>query len=734
MNLKDLNEMQRRAVEHTEGAVLILAGAGSGKTRVLTYRIAYLIEEMGIDPYAIIALTFTNKAAKEMKTRIEDLLGINATHMWIGTFHSLCARILRYEIDKLGFTRQFTIYDEQDAMQLIGRCLDELELDEKYYSPREMKSRISEAKNALMDPDKYAAYLAHDFRAEKICSVYRLYQKRLAKNNALDFDDLIMLTLKLFSEVPEVKQKYAKKFTYVNVDEYQDTNHAQYMLVTQLCSVHKNVCVVGDDDQSIYGWRGADIRNILEFERDFPDAFVVKLEQNYRSSQNILNAANAVIQNNTGRKAKKLWTELGQGDRVCVYTAANERDEAQFACSMISDMLDEGMTPGEFAVLYRTNAQSRVIEEMMLRFGIKYKVYGGQKFYDRKEIKDVIAYLRVLQNPYDSVSLERIINNPRRGIGDTTVEELRGAAMAHGISMVEAAERARELLPKCRAAGKLAAFGQMMKALSDELPTTLPTPFVQKVVAETGYMAQYEADGSDEAKGRIENINEFIGAVMEYQNSAEIPTIGEFLEMVALVTDTDSMDDERGTVSLITLHSVKGLEFPIVFLTGMEEGIFPHMRSIGDQTGLEEERRLCYVGITRAMKKLFMTHAVERSLFGRMDCNLQSRFLQEIPQDLVESTRSRYIQNRNTARDAFGSFGSMNIQFSEAKPRPKILNATEYAGGSLKVSDKVTHDKFGRGTVIAIEKSGNSSIITVAFDGQGIKRLDTAYAPLKKAD
>ncbi|MDP2892212.1 MAG: DNA helicase PcrA [Bacillota bacterium] len=728
MDLVDLNPMQRRAVEHTEGAVLILAGAGSGKTRVLTHRVAYLIKAMGIDPVSIIALTFTNKAAREMKTRIEGLIGMNARHMWIGTFHSLCARILRHDIEKLGYTCQFTIYDESDSLSLIERCLDELELDDKYYSPREMKNRISEAKNALMTPDAYETYLAGAFRAEKICEVYRLYQKKLAKNNALDFDDLIHLTLKLFAQVPEIKNKYAQMFAYVHVDEYQDTNHAQYVFIRELASVHGNVCVVGDDDQSIYGWRGADIRNILEFERDFPDAYVVKLEQNYRSYANILDAANAVITNNTGRKPKKLWTQKHAGELICIYTASSERDEAEFICQRISGMLNEGRRYGDLAVLYRTNAQSRVIEETMLRYGIKYKVYGGTKFYDRKEIRDVVAYLRVLNNPGDAVSLERIINNPRRGIGETSLEELRGAALACGIGLLEAAGKAKELLPVCRTAGRMAEFAAMMNGLAEEKVELPPSQFVQKVIADTGYLLQYELDGSEEAKGRIENVNEFIGAVIEYQGAAEEPTLEEFLEMVALVTDTDSMEDERGSVSLMTLHCAKGLEFPVVFLSGMEEGLFPHIRSIGEQSGLEEERRLCYVGMTRAMEKLYLTRAQDRAIFGRVDVNPPSRFLGELPAELTENIRSSRLEMKR-----FQSFGSGRQEKQGGKRWLRTANSAEACGEKFTVSDKVWHEKFGTGMVVAIEKSAASAILTVAFEGQGIKRLDTAFAPVKKA-
>jgi DNA helicase II / ATP-dependent DNA helicase PcrA len=728
MDLTDLNPMQRRAVEHTEGAVLVLAGAGSGKTRVLTYRVAYLIKKLGIDPMSIIALTFTNKAAREMKTRIESLLDIDIGHMWIGTFHSLCARILRHDIDKLGYTRQFTIYDDTDSITLIEKCLDELGLNEKYYAPREMKNRISEAKNMLMTPETYETYLAGAFRAEKICDVYRLYQKLLAKNNALDFDDLIMLTLKLFEKVPAVRNKYAERFAYVHVDEYQDTNHAQYTFVRELSSVHKNVCVVGDDDQSIYGWRGADIRNILEFERDFSDAYIVKLEQNYRSDANILNAANAVIANNRGRKIKRLWTEKTEGDKVIVYHAADERDEAEYICQRITSMLDQGRRYGEFAVLYRTNAQSRVIEETMLRHGIKYKVYGGQKFYDRKEIRDVTAYLRVLNNPGDTVSLERIINNPRRGIGETSLEELRGAANASGLTLLEAAAKAAELMPRSRSAGKIEAFAKMMDELAVEKDELAPAVFVQKVVSDTGYLVQYEVDGSEEAKARIENVNEFIGAVKEYQSAAETPSLAEFLEMVALVTDADSIEDERGSVSLMTLHCAKGLEFPVVFLSGMEEGLFPHVRAIGDNGELEEERRLCYVGITRAMEKLHLSRAQDRAIFGRVEVNAPSRFLNELPDELIENIHSSQLSpGRLRGFDFFGKGPQ-----PQRRPALKTAASASAGGETYAITDKVWHEKFGPGTVIAVEKSATSAVLTVAFEGQGIKRLDTAFAPLKK--
>ncbi|MGI6707035.1 MAG: DNA helicase PcrA [Clostridia bacterium] len=726
MDLGGLNPQQKQAVLHTEGPLLIFAGAGSGKTRVLTHRVAYLIEEKGIYPGNILAITFTNKAAREMKDRIQRLVTKGWSDVWISTFHSTCVRILRRDIERIGYTRSFVIYDDSDQISVIKDCLKELNLNEKYYPVREVKSIISDAKNRILSPDEYAREAAGDFRKAKIAEMYKLYEKKLKDSNALDFDDLIIKTLELFVLCPDILDFYQKKFKYIHVDEYQDTNDAQYQLVRALAGYYRNICVVGDDDQSIYGWRGANIQNILDFEKDFPDAHVIKLEQNYRSSRIILDAANHVIQNNYGRKQKRLWTNRKGGSRITLFKSANEHEEAQYVCEQIEQRVSEGKNRlSDFCILYRVHAQSRVIEEMLMRFGIPYRIYGGLRFYDRKEIKDILAFLRIIINPADNVSLKRIINTPKRGIGDTTIQQLEDLAAekqdsmfgclldidnASGRISVRTIKRLRDFTSLIR---KLMAFKESM-GLKE---------FVECLLEETGYLKQFLDQNTDEAKSRIENIREFVGAVKEYEESTPESTLEAFLENVALVSDIDTMDDQQNVVTLMTLHSVKGLEFHIVFMTGMEEGIFPHSRAFTDEDELEEERRLCYVGITRAEDRLFLTYSMQRTLFGFTSYNMPSRFISEIPNDYIESLDSSSMESFDESK----AFSLSSKTFT-----PSIIQRAK-TGEKHKFSpgDKIHHDKFGIGTVVGVKGQGDDCCIKVAFPDKGIKELLVSYAPIK---
>ena len=606
--------------------MLILAGAGSGKTRALTCRVANLMAH-GVAAYHILALTFTNKAAKEMKERIAALVGDQANDAWISTFHSTCAKILRRDIEKLGgYTRSFVIYDDDDQGAVLKEILKRQNIDDKLLPIRELKAKISDAKNKLMGPDEWFDHSDRDFRCQQIHTVFVEYEARLKTLNALDFDDLLVKTLELLADHPPVLDVYRKRFQYVMVDEYQDTNYAQYMLVKLLTDQSRNLCVVGDDDQSIYGWRGADIRNILDFEKDYPDATVIKLEQNYRSTANILDAANQVIAHNSGRKEKKLWTEQGEGDPIRLFDAGDEREEAAWVADRIRQLNRHGEPYGNMAILYRTNAQSRVLEEMLMRSAIPYKVFGGQKFYDRKEVRDVIAYLRVVVNPADDVSLRRIINVPKRAIGDSTVQELMNHAQQNNMPLYSALSDVPDSLsarPK-KCVSDFFMLMTMLLALKETMPLE---EFVSTLVEKTGLLAQYQKEDTEEARSRVENIQEFMGAVSEYAKATENATLEDYLENVSLVTDLDQQEDERGYVTLMTLHSAKGLEFPDVFMTGLEEGIFPSARSLMDETKMEEERRLCYVGITRAQKRLFISRANQRMLYNQVNHNTPSRFL-----------------------------------------------------------------------------------------------------------
>ncbi|MBE0448211.1 MAG: DNA helicase PcrA [Actinobacteria bacterium] len=698
--LNDLNPVQREAVTHGEGPLLILAGAGSGKTRILTYRIAYLIKEKGVSPFEILAITFTNKAANEMKERVVKLVGGISRAMWVSTFHSTCVRILRQEAERLGYSRNFIIYDDNDSTRLVNYCLRDLNIDSKRYPARKIAAAISNAKNELIDVETFAMRaMTHIDRM--VADVYKLYQDRLYQSNALDFDDLIMVTVNLFQLFPSVLDAYQEKFKYILVDEYQDTNLAQYELVRILAGKHCNLCVVGDDAQSIYRFRGADIRNILEFERDYPECRIIKLEQNYRSTKTILKAANYVMQNNRARKPKALWTENDDGEPITRYQGENEHEEATFVASEIERMVKAGKQYKEFAVFYRTNAQSRVLEEVFLRYGIPYKVIGGLKFYERAEIKDVLAYLRVLSNPQDTVSLKRIINVPKRGLGNTTIARIDAHALKHNVSFYEALEHVDDIAQLSSAAQKnIKKFLALIEELRVIKEKETLENLIRALLDMTGYLGVYESEGTMEAENRAENVKEFIGVIKEFEDGRTECTLDDFLEEISLITDIDSFDDDNNAVTLMTVHNAKGLEFNNVFIVGMEEGIFPHIRSITDPAELEEERRLFYVGITRAMERLFLCNAWSRNLWGGVNYNSQSRFLHEIPAELLKNAEQVDVK---------------------AKPPSEI--------GAFSTGDNVYHKKFGAGQVISVKGTDQ---VTIFFEHEGEKTLLLSYAPLEK--
>ncbi|AGC69464.1 ATP-dependent DNA helicase PcrA [Thermoclostridium stercorarium subsp. stercorarium DSM 8532] len=730
MNLiQGLNPQQKEAVLHTEGPLLVLAGAGSGKTRVLTHRIAYLIEEKGVSPYNILAITFTNKAAGEMKERLEKLIGTKALDVWAGTFHSCCVRILRREIERIGFGRNFVIYDTSDQETLMKDCISQLQYNEKLFPPKMVLAEIGRAKDELIDPEKYAIMAGSDFRLSKIARLYELYQKKLKANNALDFDDIIMYTLKIFDDFPEVLEYYQNKFKYILVDEYQDTNTAQYVLVSMLAQKHRNVCVVGDDDQSIYGWRGANIRNILEFEKDFKGCRVIKLEQNYRSTANILNAANNVIKNNFGRKPKTLWTENGEGDKVRVYEALDEKEEAYFVANQIKSEVRKGRRSyRDFAVLYRINAQSRVFEDAFMKNGVPYKIIGGHKFYDRKEIKDIIAYLKVIQNPHDDISLKRIINVPKRGIGKATIDKAEQLAITHGVSIYSVIVQPENFPELARAAEKLKSFTDTLARFRTMLSYMDLVEWIRMLVEESGIIRELEAEGTEEAKSRIENIREFQSVAVEFVNNSEEtnPTVEDFLAQISLVSDVDDLNEEDDRVVLMTMHSAKGLEFPVVFLTGMEEGLFPGMRSFGSESEMEEERRLCYVGITRAKENLYLTYAKTRMLFGNTTYTRPSRFIDEIPPELLD-----YAENR-PFNDGISVLNNRLIGAETWKQRTASFSqAQETDPCDIEVGARVIHKKFGEGTVIKKEREGSDYKLEIIFDEYGLKRMMASFAKLK---
>ena len=739
-DLNKLNPMQKEAVLSTEGPLLILAGAGSGKTRVLTYRIAHLID-MGVPPYAILAITFTNKAAKEMLERVNGLTP-DAEGAWISTFHSCCAKILRRDIDKLGYSRSFVIYDDDDSTTLVKNICKTMNLSDKIYPPRTIRYTISDAKNKLLSPDDWFSE-TDGTKEDRTCKlVYEQYEAHLKANNALDFDDLLLKTLELMAACPPVLEAYRNRFRYILVDEYQDTNLAQYRLIELLGGIHKNVCVVGDDDQSIYGWRGADIRNILNFEKDFPGCKVIKLEQNYRSTGTILDAANNVIAHNSERKGKSLWTEAEEGDRIRLYHALDERDEAAFIADTVSHAMRGGIGYGQNAVLYRTNAQSRVIEETFTNRGIPYRVYGGLRFYDRKEVKDLIAYLRVLANPDDSISLRRIINEPKRSIGAATVDTLSTFAEENGYSLLSAVFYGADAGLSGRSAIAVSKFAELMLSLADKAISLPPDELLRAVLEETGYKHQYEQKPDEENESRLQNIQELENAVIEYtRQNPEGGLIG-FLENVALVTDLDDMTDESGCVTMMTLHAAKGLEFPNVFLVGMEEGIFPIRRAMFDDIQMEEERRLAYVGITRAMKHLYLSHARSRMLYGEYQSARVSRFVDEIPRRLIDDGRVSRTQPvrmaaparqpsaapRSARPDALSSIAGVQKGFFGSAARNTAPAAIFEPG------DRVYHRVFGQGTVKGYKESVSGKMILIEFDGSGVKQLSADTAPIIKVE
>ena len=730
--LNGLNEEQKKAVLHVDGPLLILAGAGSGKTTVLTNRIAYLIQEKGVYPSNILAITFTNKAAREMKERIDNLIESVSDSIWVSTFHSMCVRILRRDIEKIDYDRSFVIFDYTDQQTVIKECLKELNLNEKNFAPKSVLEMIGRAKDNLIDPDTYTKTYAADFRMSKVAKIYELYQKKLKQNNALDFDDIIMLTVKLFSNHPEVLEYYQRKFKYILVDEYQDTNTAQYTLISKLSQRSRNLCVVGDDDQSIYGWRGANIRNILDFEKEFKDCTTIKLEQNYRSTQTILDAANSVIKNNFGRKNKSLWTENKGGEKIKHCLCANEHEEAYFIASEIKRLTTtKNIQYKDFAILYRINAMSRVLEEMLMKEGIAYKIFGGLKFYDRKEIKDLLAYLRLIQNPSDNISLKRCINEPKRGIGATTIETAERIANSRGVSIFSIISIASEIPELSRAASKLEGFVAMISRLRVLKDAMKVSELIQEVIEQSGIQKSYEQEDTLEAQGRIENIKELISVALEFEQKDEVQSLEDFLANVSLVADIDNMDEDNDYVVLMTLHSAKGLEFPVVFMVGMEEGIFPSYRSVADESELEEERRLCYVGITRAKQKLYLTNTFTRTLFGNTTYNKMSRFVKEIPPELIEGNEkkepstSRGIKNAVGARSSSDPLGYRITTFTDTS-KPKV------EAGSFNVGDQVEHKKFGVGIITKIVEDKDDYMLEIHFKGTGMKRLMAAFANLSK--
>jgi len=718
--LKQLNQEQQEAVRCGDGPLLILAGAGSGKTRVLVHKVAYLLTEKDIDPGAILAITFTNKAANEMRERIRNLVGEVSRGIWIGTFHATCVRILRQEIHHLGLKRNFVIYDDADQMSMIKKCLKELNLDEKKFAPKAISAAISNAKNKLWDPERYST-MAGDYFESRAAEIYRLYQRKLGENNALDFDDLIMSTVLLFTRKPEVLRYYQHRFRYILVDEYQDTNHSQYRLINLLAQGHRNLCVVGDPDQSIYRWRGADIQNILDFEKDYPDARTIRLEQNYRSTQNILDAANAVIRHNQGRKEKRLWTGRGKGPAIVYRVTEDEREEAVFVAETAYGLSRQGkFALKDCAVLYRTHAQSRSLEEAFIKYQIPYRIYGGMRFYDRKEIKDTMAYLKVLANPDDGVSLARIINEPKRGIGNTTWERVEEAALNQGRTLFHVLGDP-EGLPglSSRALNALNGFYQMMVSLREKKDQLTVTELVQKVWEYSGYYRMLQEDKTGEGEMRLENMQEFISVTSEFDRNADEPTLDNFLSQVSLATDLDGYEEKDDVLTLMTLHTAKGLEFPVVFLVGMEEGVFPHGRSLLDPEELEEERRLCYVGMTRAMDLLHMSRAYRRMLWGSTHYNPESRFIAEIPLELFDNFREQTPKHapEKTAHPAHLSSRSLG---------------SKGAVPLLGLGDKIQHAKFGAGVIVKTSGSGENTEISVAFPQQGIKTFMLKYAPIKK--
>ena len=724
--LTGLNKEQQQAVQHTEGPLLILAGAGSGKTKVLTVRIAHLLAQ-GVNPYEILAITFTNKAAKEMKSRVEGLVGDVANRIWLSTFHSFCAKFLRFELDNfLGYNSNFTIYDTSDSQAVIKAALKALNLDDKYYPVGAMIGAISDAKNKLLFASDFRKQ-ARDFYQQKVADVYEYYERELRKNNALDFDDLLLVAVKLLQSNEAVLDKYSKRFRYVMIDEYQDTNHAQYLLAKLLASHWKNIAVVGDADQSIYAWRGADIQNILDFEKDYPNCTSIKLEQNYRSTKIILDAANAVIENNEGRPKKNLWTDKTEGAKIQHFTAQSEHEEAAFIGDTIAKKHDiHGVPYGDMAILYRTNAQSRVLEEALIKRALPYTMVGGTKFYDRKEIKDVLAYLRVLYNPFDDLSLLRIINVPKRSIGATTVAKLQDYARANGTSLFMTLTQLHLVdTIKGKTKEKLEEFGILIFTLVAEMEDRTVLDILESILDRTGYLAQLEESTDPQDQARAENIGELLSVAKDFQDTNPSGTVEDFLEQVALVNDVDSFEQEESKVTLMTLHAAKGLEFPIVFLGGLEEGLFPHSRTLMNPEEIEEERRLAYVGITRAEKELYISNATTRTVFGRTSSYLPSRFIDEIPEELVDGLRAK----RKVPDDIKRHVPQHMSVTSRPVTKPIVRNEVI---ADWKIGDTAIHSKWGNGKVINVAGEGAGMKLTIEFPTQGVRVVMAKFAPVKK--
>lgn len=724
--LTGLNKEQQQAVQHTEGPLLILAGAGSGKTKVLTVRVAYLLAQ-GVNPYEILAITFTNKAAKEMKSRVEGLVGDVANRIWLSTFHSFCAKFLRFEIDSfLGYNSNFTIYDTSDSQAVIKAALKALNLDDKYYPVGAMIAAISDAKNQLLFASDFRKQ-ARDFYQQKVADVYEYYERELRKNNALDFDDLLLVAVKLLQSNAAVLDKYSHRFRYVMIDEYQDTNHAQYLLAKLLASHWKNIAVVGDADQSIYAWRGADIQNILDFEKDYPNCTSIKLEQNYRSTKIILDAANAVIDNNEGRPEKNLWTDKTEGAKIQHFTAQSQHEEAAFIGDTIAKKHDIHDVPyGDMAILYRTNAQSRVLEEALIKRALPYTMVGGTKFYDRKEIKDVLAYLRVLYNPFDDLSLLRIINVPKRSIGATTVAKLQEYARANGTSLFMTLTQLHLIDSiKGKTKEKLEEFGILIFTLVSEMENRTVLDILESILDRTGYLAQLEESTDPQDQARAENIGELLSVAKDFQDTNPSGTVEDFLEQVALVNDVDSFEQEEAKVTLMTLHAAKGLEFPIVFLCGLEEGLFPHSRTLMNPEEIEEERRLAYVGITRAEKELYISNATTRTVFGRTSSYLPSRFIDEIPEELVDGLRAK----RKVPDDIKRHVPQHMSVTSRPVTKPIVRNEVI---ADWKVGDTAIHSKWGNGKVINVTGEGAGMKLTIEFPTQGVRVVMAKFAPVKK--
>ncbi len=735
--MKRLNPCQMEAVTHINGPLLVVAGAGSGKTSVLTSRIAYLLEQ-GVKPWEILAITFTNKAAAEMKQRVERIVGPVAKQIWLSTFHAFCARFLRMEIEATGwYTRHFTIYDEGDIKLLVRQCLKELDLPERQFSVGSVIGTISNAKNQLTTPEQFAAQ-ADNYYQQRLSLVYGLYQKKLLANNAMDFDDLMNVAVRVLEEKPDVLKKYQDRFRYILVDEYQDTNHTQYTLTRMLAARHRNLCVVGDADQSIYGWRGADISNILDFEKDYPEASVIKLEQNYRSTQVILDAANALIDNNTGRKPKTMWTENPAGESLVLHVAGDQREEARFIAEQAVRLHTVQRQPyGGMAVLYRTNAQSRAVEEELLKQGLPYTIVGGVKFYDRKEIKDMLAYLRVIQNPADSVSFRRIVNVPRRGVGETSMGHLQTVADQSGLSLYEVSRQLHTVTTVgTKAKSALVELVRLLDRLREAAAKESVADLITRVMKESGYVAELEQEGTPEAQSRVENLQELLTVAREFITAGEEEdSLEAFLNHVALVADIDSAELEADRITMMTLHTAKGLEFPTVFLIGMEEGLFPHFRTLGSPEEMEEERRLCYVGITRAQRNVFLTRAQSRMIYGEVQVNRPSRFLSEIPEAFLESKQKRTVkpapaqQLHLAPRQASTATPSLLRPVTSSQPMASIATG---AVVQWKVGDKAAHGKWGVGTVVEVKGMGDNQEVKIAFPDQGIKALSVKFAPIQK--